>query len=158
MILADCQEISTVLPRLLLTAPAGRVDDRGVLVRTELLPLGPSGLPRVRAHTPVGSAVVVWRGDLDSAAGRHHVEWTVDEDVLWGRNTRSAALAEPGVREEAGRVVLRGRLQLTEDGAAVLEMGDSRVLFEIGSPPPPDSAWVEISVEADRVELYPYLL
>ncbi|MFD0574736.1 hypothetical protein ACFQ0T_42755, partial [Kitasatospora gansuensis] len=88
MILADCQEISTVLPRLLLTAPAGRVDDRGVLVRTELLPLGPSGLPRVRAHTPVGSAVVVWRGDLDSAAGLHHVEWTVDEDVLWGRNTR----------------------------------------------------------------------
>ncbi|MFD0568008.1 hypothetical protein ACFQ0T_00285 [Kitasatospora gansuensis] len=62
------------------------------------------------------------------------------------------------MREEAGRVVLRGRLQLTEDGAAVLEMGDSRVLFEIGSPPPPDSAWVEISVEADRVELYPYLL
>ncbi|WP_405681903.1 hypothetical protein [Streptomyces sp. NBC_00057] len=129
-----------------------------MLVRTELLPLGPSGLPRVRVHTPVGSAVAVWRGDLDNAVGWHHIEWTVDGDILWGRNTRSTALAEPGVREEAGRVLLRGRLQLTEDGAAVLEMGDSQVLFEVGSPPPPDKAWVEISVEADKVELYPYPL
>ncbi|MGA4979893.1 hypothetical protein [Streptomyces cinereoruber] len=129
-----------------------------MLVRTELLPLSPAGLLRVRVHTPVGSAVAVWCGDLDNAAGRHHIEWTVHEDVLWGHNTWSAALAEPGVREEAGRVVLRGRLQRTEDGAAVLEMGDSQVLFEVGSPPLLDSAWVEISVEADKVELYPYLL
>jgi hypothetical protein len=133
-------------------------DDRGVLVRTELLPQGPSGLPRVQVHTPVGSAEAVWRGELDSAVGWHHIEWTVDADIVWGRNTRSAALAEPGVREEAGRVVLRGRLQHDEDGAAVLEMGDSQVLFDVGSPPPPDRAWVEISVEADKVELYPYRL
>ncbi|GAA1501128.1 hypothetical protein GCM10009760_63710 [Kitasatospora kazusensis] len=129
-----------------------------MLVRTELLPLGPSRSPRVRVHTPVGSTVAVWRGDPDNAAGRHHIEWTVDGDIVWGRNTRPATLAEPGVREEAGQVVLRGRLQLTEDGAAVLEMGDSQVLFDVGSPPPPGNAWVEINVEADKVELYPYEL
>ncbi|MFI6875601.1 hypothetical protein ACIBL6_19385 [Streptomyces sp. NPDC050400] len=128
-----------------------------MLVRTDLLPLGSSGLPRIRAHTPVGSIVAVWRGDLDNAVGWHHVEWTVDGDVHWGRNARSAALAEPGVREEAGRVVLRGLLQLTEDGAAVLQMGESQVLFDVGPPPPPDRTWVEISVEADEVELYPYV-
>ncbi|MFF2148947.1 hypothetical protein [Kitasatospora sp. NPDC058190] len=129
-----------------------------MLVRTELLPLGPSGLPRVRVHTPLGSAVAVWRGDLDNVVGWHHIGWTVDGGILWGRNTRSATLAEPEVREEAGQVVLRGRLRLTEDGAAVLELGDSQVLFEVGSLPPPDSAWVEISVEADKVELYPYFV
>ncbi|WP_326681007.1 hypothetical protein [Streptomyces sp. NBC_01237] len=127
-----------------------------MLVRTELLPPGPSRLPRVRVHTPVGDIVAVWRGDLDNAVGQHHIEWTVDGDILWGRNTRSATLAEPGAREEAGQVVLRGLLQLTEDGAAVLQVGDSQVLFDVGSPPPPDNAWVEISVEADKVELYPY--
>ncbi|MFJ9953254.1 hypothetical protein [Kitasatospora sp. NPDC091207] len=129
-----------------------------MLVRTELLPLGPSGLPRVRVHTPFGSAVVAWRGDLDNAVGRHHIEWTVDTEIRWGRNTRSATLAGPGVREEAGLVILRGLLRLAEVGAACLEMGDSRVLFEVGSPPPPDNAWVEISVDADKVDLYPYQL
>ncbi|WBP84677.1 hypothetical protein [Kitasatospora cathayae] len=128
-----------------------------MLVRTELLPLDPSGLPRVRVHTPVGSAMAVWRGGLDDATGWHHIEWTVDSDLLWGCNTRLTSLAEPGVREEAGQVVLRGRLQLTEDGTAVLELGDTQVLFDVGSPPPPDSAWVEIGVKADQVELYPYL-
>ncbi|MEV7935264.1 hypothetical protein AB0O82_03895 [Kitasatospora sp. NPDC088264] len=129
-----------------------------MLVRTELLPLGPSELPMVRVHTPIGSAMAVWRGSPDDAVGQHHIEWTVDVDLLWGHNTRAAALAEPGVREEADQVVLRGRLQLAEDGAAVLELGDSLVLFEVGSPPPPaSSVWVEIGVEADKVELYPYL-
>ncbi len=72
--------------------------------------MDPSGLPRFRVHTPFGNAGAVWRGDLDNAVGWYHIEWTVDEDVLWDRNTRSAAVAEPGVREEADRIVLRGRL------------------------------------------------
>ncbi|MFF2659834.1 hypothetical protein ACFVUH_21030 [Kitasatospora sp. NPDC058032] len=127
-------------------------------VSTALPPPGPSGFPRVRVHTPVGSATAVWRGGVEDAVGRHRIEWAVDANLLWGRNTWPAELAEPGVREEAGRVVLRGRLRLTGDGAAVLELGDSQVLFDVGSPPPPDSAWVEIGVEVDKVELYPYLL
>ncbi|MFI8907664.1 hypothetical protein ACIGV8_19370 [Streptomyces albidoflavus] len=112
----------------------------------------------VRVHTPVGSAAAVWRGEPHDLAGRHHIEWTIDQEIRWGVNTRSAPAAGPGVREEAGRVVLRGRLQLTEDGAAVLELGDARVLFDVGPPPPPDGTWVEISVEPDRVELHPYQL
>ncbi|MET7792093.1 hypothetical protein ABZS93_36970 [Streptomyces sp900116325] len=127
-----------------------------MLVRTEFLPLDPSGLSRDRVHKPEGSTVAVWRGGLNNAVGWHHIEWTVDGDILWGRNTRSATLAEPEVREEAGQVVLRGLLQLSEDGAAVLQVGDSQLLFDVGSPPPPDNTWVEISVEADQVELYPY--
>ncbi|MBP0451232.1 hypothetical protein J5Y04_17030 [Kitasatospora sp. RG8] len=130
-----------------------------MLVRTERMPPCPPESMTVRVHTPIGRAAAVWRGDPHDAVGWHHIEWTIDEDILWGHNTWPAELTEPGVREEAGRIVLRGRLQPAEDGAAVLEMGDSQVPFDVGSPPPPDSAdhaWVEISVEADRVELYPY--
>lgn len=135
------------------------VDDQGVLVRNELMPQSPSEPMTVRVHTPVGSAVAVWRGEPHEAVGRHHIEWTVDEDVHWGVNTRRAAVAEPGLREESGRVVLRGRLRLAGDGMpAVLEMGESQLPFDIGSPPPDNGIWVEITVDAHKVELYPYLL
>ncbi|RPE28013.1 hypothetical protein EDD38_7321 [Kitasatospora cineracea] len=115
----------------------------------------------IRVYTPVGHAVVVWRGEPNEAAGRHFIEWTVGEDILWGVNTRPALLAEPGVWEEAGRVVLRGRLELVEEPVAVLAVGDSQVLLEVGSPPPPDNidgTWVEISLAVETVELYPYSL
>ncbi|KQV11416.1 hypothetical protein ASC99_35940 [Kitasatospora sp. Root107] len=134
------------------------VDDRVVLVQTELMPRSGAERVMVRVHTPVGSAVAVWRGDPHDAAGPHHIEWTIREDIHWGLNTRPALLAEPGVREEAGQVVLRGRLQLTEDGVAVLELGHSQVLFDVCSPPPPDDTWVEIRIDPDGVELYPYRL
>ncbi|BDH71666.1 hypothetical protein ACFY7N_07660 [Streptomyces albidoflavus] len=129
-----------------------------MLVWTEPMPSSGTGRVMVRVHTPIGSAAAVWRGEPHDVAGRHHIEWTVEDDIRWGLNARSAVLAEPGVREEAGRVVLRGRLQLTEGGTAVLELGDSLLLFDIGPPPPPEDTWVEISVEPDRVELHPYQL
>ncbi|MFJ5933945.1 hypothetical protein [Streptomyces sp. NPDC093071] len=107
---------------------------------------------------PVGSTVAVWRGGLDNVVGRHRAEWTVAGDILLGRNTRSFVLAEPGVSKEADQVVLRGLLQLTGDGTAVLRVGDSQVLSDAGSPPPPDNAWVEGSVEADEAALHPHAL
>lgn len=53
---------------------------------------------------------------------------------------------------------MRGRLHLTEDGAAYLQMGDSPILFDVASPIPAGTygAWVEISVETDGVAVYPY--
>ncbi|MFG2752392.1 hypothetical protein [Streptomyces xanthophaeus] len=112
----------------------------------------------VRVHAPVGVAVVLWCGDPQQADGSHLVEWTVDQDILWGHNTHAAALAEPGLWEEADRVVMRGRLDLTEDGAAYLQMGDSPIPFDLASPIPAgvDKTWVEISVKADKIALYPY--
>ncbi|WP_158835851.1 hypothetical protein [Streptomyces sp. NRRL S-350] len=129
-----------------------------MLVQTEPMPQSGSERVMVRVHTPVGSVVAVWRGDAHDVAGLHHIEWTIGEDIHWGLNTWPALLAEPGVREEAGQVVLRGRLQLTADGAAVLEVGDSLVLFDVCSPPPPDDTRVEIRIDPEGVELYPYQL
>ncbi|WP_405704697.1 hypothetical protein OG264_00240 [Streptomyces xanthophaeus] len=88
-----------------------------MLVRTKKVPQILQTPPMtVRVHAPVGVAVALWCGDPQQADGNHLVEWTVDQDILWGHNTQAAALAEPGLWEEADRVVMRGRLDLTEDG------------------------------------------
>ncbi|WP_260613912.1 hypothetical protein [Streptomyces sp. WAC07061] len=128
-----------------------------MFVRTESLSQVPQQHTTVRVHTPIGSAVVLWCGDVHEADGRHLVEWAVDADLHWGRNTRSAAAAEPELRQEGDRVIMCGRLHLTEDGAAYLQMGHWSVLFDLASPIPGsmDDSWVEISAETESVALYP---
>lgn len=54
--------------------------------------------------------MVLRGGDLEEADGQHLIEWTVDEDILWGRNAGPAAITEPGFWPDGDRVVLRGRL------------------------------------------------
>ncbi|WP_030767617.1 MULTISPECIES: hypothetical protein [unclassified Streptomyces] len=134
------------------------MDDEAMFVRTEILPQAPQQHMRVRVHTPVGFAVVLWHGDPREAGGRHLVEWTVDADLHRGRNTRPVAATEPELRQEGDRVIMRGRLHLTEDGAAHLEMGDRSVLFDLASPVPgsTDGSWVEIGVGSRDVALHPY--
>lgn len=134
------------------------MDDGAMLVRTERTPQIPQRPMAVRVHTPIGSAVVLWRGDPQKADGHHLVEWTIDDDIHWGQNTRSASCAEPVIRQDGDRLVLRGRLQFTEDGAAYLQMGYWPVLFDVASPIPDsaDGSWVEISVDAGSIALYPY--
>ncbi|MER6314384.1 hypothetical protein ABT237_11520 [Streptomyces sp. NPDC001581] len=129
-----------------------------MLVRTEKMPQFPQRPMAVQVHTPIGSAVVLWRGEPEEADGHHLIEWTVNDDIHWGQNTRPASRSEPGIRQDGDRLVLRGRLQLTEDGAAYLQMGYWPVLFDVASPIPgsADGAWVEISVDAGSVALYPY--
>lgn len=129
-----------------------------MLVRTEKMPQIPQRPMTVRVHTPIGSAVVLWRGDPQEADGHHLIEWAIDDDIHWGQNTHSVTCAEPGIRQDGDRLVLRGRFQLTEDGAAYLRMAYWPVLFDVALPIPgsADGAWVEISVEAGSVALYPY--
>lgn len=129
-----------------------------MLVRTERLPRSSRQPAKVRVHAPVGVAEVLWRGDPGEADGYHLIEWSVDEDILWGHNTRPVPRAEPGLRHEGGRVVMRGRLQLTDDGAAHLQLGDSPILFDLAAPIPADAdgTWVEIDVGADSVAVCPY--
>lgn len=91
----------------------------------------------------------------------HHVEWTVDEDMTWAGNTMPAAIASSAVGEEGDWIVLRGRLSLTADKAAFLEVGGSQILFDLADPLPPDGAdgtWVEVRVRRDSIGLWPYQL
>ncbi|WP_319662497.1 hypothetical protein [Streptomyces sp. MI02-7b] len=65
------------------------------------------------------------------------------------------------VSDEADRIVLRGRLHLTVDGAAFLDAGAASILFDLSDPPPPqgaDATWVGVRVARHSVSLYPYHL
>ncbi|MEU5160862.1 hypothetical protein AB0G74_14825 [Streptomyces sp. NPDC020875] len=134
------------------------MDDETMFVRTESLPQPPRQHMTVRVHTSIGTAVVRWHGDPGEADGRHLIEWTVDEDIHWGRNTRPATAAEPELRQEGDQVIMSGRLHLTDDGAGYLRMGHWPVLFDLASPIPNsmDESWVQVSVGSASVALYPY--
>lgn len=131
-----------------------------MLVRTETVRQAPSTPAVVRVHCAVGTAVVHWRGAPDGPGAEHHVEWTVDEGIDWAVNTRPAASATPKLSQEAGRVVFRGRLSLSEDDVAVLDMGGALILFDLAGSRPPDGAdgsWIEVHVGRDHVSVWPYL-
>ncbi|MFJ3616316.1 hypothetical protein [Streptomyces hydrogenans] len=129
-----------------------------MFVRTESLPQTPQQHMTVRVHTTIGSAVVLWRGDPQDTDGQHLIEWTVDEDIHWGQNTRATSATEPELRQEDDRVIMNGRLHLTDDGAAYLQIGHWSVLLDLASPLPSgmDGSWVQISVGSDSVALHPY--
>ncbi|MFI8105451.1 hypothetical protein [Streptomyces sp. NPDC086023] len=129
-----------------------------MFVRTQGLPQDSHDSMTVQVHTPVGAAVVCWGGDPQEADGQHLVEWTVDEDIHWGRNTRPASFAEAELRQEGDWVIMRGLLRLTEDGAACLQVSHWPVLFDLASPVPSgvDESWVEIRVASACVTLHPY--
>ncbi|GHG23562.1 hypothetical protein [Streptomyces hydrogenans] len=129
-----------------------------MFVRTESLPQTSQQHPTVRVHTPIGSAVALWHGDPREADGRHLIEWTVDEDIHWGQNTRAAPSDEPELRQEGDRVIMSGSLHLTADATAYLQMGHWSVLFDLVPPVPSglEGSWVQISVESQSVSLHPY--
>ncbi|MEU6765662.1 hypothetical protein ABZ916_24480 [Streptomyces sp. NPDC046853] len=63
-------------------------------------------------------------------------EWTVDQDLAWGDSAHPAVTPEPGLSSEERTVVLRGRLDLTPDGAAVLDLDGSPILLDLSHPVP----------------------
>lgn len=105
--------------------------------------------------------MVCWHGAPEDVGREHHVEWTVDEDLVRAENTRPAASGPPGFREDGDHIVLRGRLSPTGDGSALLDVGGALLLFELAVAPPPgvvDAAWVEVRVGRKSVGLWPYRL
>jgi hypothetical protein len=90
----------------------------------------------------------------------YHVEWTVDEDIAWGRNAKPAVGFGPRIRPGGHCVVLRGRLNLTVGGASVLDFDGAQILLDLADPLPEGvtGTWVELFVEREKVALYPYKL
>jgi hypothetical protein len=87
-------------------------------------------------------------------------EWTVDEDIAWGRNAKPAVGFGPRIRPGGHCVVLRGRLNLTVDGASVLDFDGAQILLDLADPLPEGvtGTWVELFIEREKVALYPYKL
>ncbi|WP_371611926.1 hypothetical protein [Streptomyces clavifer] len=132
-----------------------------MLVHIEAVRQISGGAAMVRVRSEAGVAVALWCGAPTDVGCERHVEWTVDDDVAWGGNTRPAEFPSPALSVNGRQVVFRGRLRLTGDGGVVLDVDGSQILFDVADPPPPiavDGTWVEISVERDSVSLYPCLL
>ncbi|WP_329378587.1 hypothetical protein [Streptomyces sp. NBC_01716] len=127
------------------------------LVKVARFP-GTSWLADVR--TSFGHTAVRWCGDRAAEPGQYHVEWTIDEDIVWGRNAKPAAGIGPGLRTGGHCVVLRGRLSVTEHGAALLDLDGSAILLDLADPLPEGVAgtWVELFIEREKIALYPYEL
>ena len=127
------------------------------LVKVAKFPWSP-WLAQIR--TSFGETAVRWCGDQAAKPGKHHVEWTVDEDIAWGRNAKPAVGFGPGVRPGGHCVVLRGLLNLTVDGAAVLDFDGSQILLDLADSLPEGVAgtWVELFIAREKIALYPYEL
>lgn len=132
-----------------------------MLVHVEAAGQGPSGVVWVRARSQIGTVVVLWKGEPADMGHQHHVEWTIHEDIAWQVNTWPASTAAPGLSNERDQITFRGQLDLTEDGAAFLNIGEAAILFDLADPAPPqdaDATWVDVRVARDSVTLWPYHL
>ncbi|MET9880382.1 hypothetical protein ABZZ36_38120 [Actinacidiphila glaucinigra] len=132
-----------------------------MLVHVEAAGQGPPGSVWVRAYSQFGTVVALWKGEPVDVGGQHHVEWTVDEDIAWKVNTWPAVTAAPGLSNDGDQITFCGRLDLTEDGAAFLNLREAAILFDLADPPPPqdaDATWVNVRVARDSVTLWPYHL
>lgn len=134
--------------------------DRVVLVEVEKIERLPEGAWLAHVRTSFGRlAAVRWCGDPAVRPGGSHVEWTIDEDIVWGRNAKLAVGSGPQMRSEGDRVVLRGRLSpFGDDGVVVLDLDRTPIMFDLAAPLPAGVAgsWVDIRVERENVALYPY--
>lgn len=129
----------------------------------ELIKIGrriPGRAVVARVRTPFGEVAAAWRGDPAAAPGAYHVEWTIDEDVVWGRNAEPAGPESgPGITEGGHcAVFLRGWLDGEEDGVLAFRLGDSRILLESAEPLPDGvvPGRVRLRFDRERIQLFPY--
>lgn len=134
--------------------------DRTMLIELVKVAESPGGFWLADVRTSFGHTAVRWCGSRTAEPGEYHVEWTIDEDIAWGRNAKPAAGMGPGLRTGGHCVVLRGRLSLTGDGAALLDLDGSTILLDLADPLPEGviGAWAELFIERENIALYPYEL
>jgi hypothetical protein len=134
--------------------------DTDVLVEVEKTAKFPSSPVLAQIRTPLGHTAVRWCGDPDIPSGQYHVEWTIDEEIVWGQNARPADEASSALQQGGHCVIVRGQLKLTVDGAAVLDLGGDQILLDVAGPLPPatDGSWVNLYIQREKIALYPYEL
>ncbi|MFJ7280851.1 hypothetical protein [Kitasatospora sp. NPDC098663] len=131
-----------------------------MLVEVEKIAKFPGNRLLAQVNTAIGGTAVRWCGDPAAELGDYHVEWTVDEEIFWGRNAKPAVGAGPEIRPGGHCVVLRGRLSLAGDGVGMLDLDGTVILLDLADPLPDGvgGTWVELYVERENIALYPYEL
>ena len=136
---------------------AGRQDET-VLVEVERTAKFPESHLLALIRTPFGHTAVPWHGAPDAAAGQYHVEWTIDEEIIWGRNAKPAAGTAAALGQEGHCVIIRGRLNLTLDGAAFLNVDGEQIQLDLANPIPTEASemWIDLHLQRENIALYPY--
>ncbi|MFF5225767.1 hypothetical protein [Dactylosporangium sp. NPDC000521] len=131
-----------------------------MLVEVEKIAKFPWSPILAQVSTPFGRTAVRWCGDPNAAAGQHHVEWEIDEEIVWGKNAKPTSEAAAELRQGGHCVIVRGRLDVTVDGAAVLDLAGTVILLDLAVPVPAEVAgtWVELFIQRENIALYPYNL
>lgn len=131
-----------------------------MLVEVEKIDKFPWSPVVVQIQTPVGRTAVRWCGEPAAAAGQYHVEWTIDEEICWGRNAKPATEATPALDRGGHCVIVRGKLTLTPDNAALLEFGGTLIQLDLADPIPAEVAgtWIELYLEREKIAIHPYEL
>lgn len=77
-----------------------------------------------------------------------------------GTNAKPASEAAAGLRQRGHCVIVRGRLDITVDGAAVLDLAGSAILLDLAVPVSTEvaSTWIELFIQRENIALYPYIL
>ncbi|RSN31347.1 hypothetical protein DMC61_14450 [Amycolatopsis sp. WAC 04169] len=133
-----------------------------MLVQVERFFRNPGDAVLDTVRTPVGTVAASWGGNLESAAGEHHVEWDLDEEFRWRFNCSLATVEEACLHQDEREVFCRGRLGLTEVEAAPplahLELAGAIIdLGQVDSlPQGMAGAWVEINLRPEKIKIYPY--
>lgn len=118
----------------------------------------------VEVRTPVGTVAAHWVADQRPVPGAHHVEWELDEEFRWGLNCSRAEVGEPRLCQNERRIYSRGRLGLEATASvpafAYLELVDAVIALGHIDALPEGAAgsWIELRLEPENVEVYPYLL
>lgn len=131
-----------------------------MLVEVEKIAKFPRSPLLVQIRTSFGHTAVRWCGVPDIPSGQYPVEWTIDEKIVWGQNARPADETSSGLEQGGHCVIVRGRLKLTIDGAAILELGGDQILLDVVGPIPTatDGSWVNLYLQRENIALYPYEL
>ena len=111
-------------------------------------------------RTSFGHTAVRWCGAPNITSGQYHVEWTIDEEIAWGLNSRPASETSPALEQGGHCVIVRGRLTLTTDGAAVLDLDGDQILLDVVGhiPAAADGSWMNFYLHREDIALYPYQL
>lgn len=119
------------------------------MTRLRRLPWSP--WPVADLEMEAGRATLPWRGTDDDSPGRYLVGWTIETDLVWGRDAGPATEPEPRVLPRPDHLLVRGRLL----DPGVLDVGGSLLIVDIAGAPAA-GAWAELRLDPATISVYPY--
>lgn len=100
-----------------------------------------------------GSARARWGDQVPEAGLEYQVEIEIPGVLHWGSDIISTSGAQPSIQSEADKMLLVGVLEsASEDGVAVVRLGDTTFMIETNGPAP--SVGSNLLIQVNELILY----